>query len=245
MNGSPRIERVLCGRQVEIEAQFSSLADYIWKLPHFIESEREIERDKLLSYFPDTGDAEVRQWHSKARELRFYHEFGKLHFDFPEYMASSCLVMVISKFEFHLLQISHDHELSAGVPLSSFKSRERGGAGKLLSYLAKVAPDHPPSPLVAQMKVSLRLRNCVAHANGVLAFAKDAEKIREIVSTRAYYPARRNPTEAESDFEFDPSIRTGSLGDWLRVPMLYSHWLCSAAKETLTSLCVEARPQSQ
>ncbi|MFN3388126.1 MAG: hypothetical protein ACK40O_04290 [Allosphingosinicella sp.] len=228
---------------MDVYEHFSTLGDYMWKLPRFIDHELEHEKRKLDEYFPVTEDSD----HSilQRRRLRFFSEFGKLLIDFPDFMGASSFVMVMSHFEYYLLKVCRDHEAATGVDLDKFRGRMRGPS-RLLDFVEEVSPEIVPNSRLPQLKEAFYLRNCLVHANGVLSLSKDAARVRTIVKQRLFYPPHRRQTEDSSQDKDLPRLEITPVGERLLVPVPYAHWLAYAARDVLMSLCIEAsRPESQ
>jgi hypothetical protein len=47
--------------------EFEDVADFFWKVPGFIERERELELTKLDDYFPDDPELRERRWRFESR----------------------------------------------------------------------------------------------------------------------------------------------------------------------------------
>lgn len=177
------------GRQHEIYKYFSSLADYIWKLPRLLEREREIELGKLDQYFPQSDDEKQNKINSQLWLLRFDTEFGKILNDFPQYMGASAFIFVVSAFEYHLLLVCKDFGKHFGEDLDSFRGSDRGPK-KLISFALKFQGTLA-YPELEQVKAAIELRNCLAHANGVMDFVRNPKRVEDIINLQLYYPRNR------------------------------------------------------
>lgn len=231
--------RTYQGRQVEVYHHFTNLADYIWKLPRLLDSEIEIEKGKLQEYFPLTGDPAEREAVMARRRWRFFHEFGKLLIEFPDFMGSSSFVMVLSRFEYFLLQICKDHEAATGISLAGFERGKRG-TERLLKFISAASPEVDPDEKLEQVRNAQTLRNCLVHANGVVTLSTEPAKIRNILKQKLYYPKGLRKEKDDDKFEHHPKLKSTPLGERVVIPVLHAHWMCYAVREVLMSLCVEA-----
>jgi hypothetical protein len=50
-------------------AEFENVSDFVWKAPRLIETERQIEREKLDRYFPDDQESRDRRWRAESQNL--------------------------------------------------------------------------------------------------------------------------------------------------------------------------------
>ncbi len=173
------------------------------------------------------------------RERRFVHEFGKLLVDFPDFMGSSSFVMVLARLEYFLFLICKDHERASNIRLDQFKDGSRG-VRRLLNYVASVSRRYAPDDKLEQVRHAITLRNCVVHANGVVALSKDEARIREIVAARLYYPEQLRSSQDTERCVHHPKVEQTLVGERLVIPNHSAHWICAAARDSLMSLCVEA-----
>lgn len=155
-------------------------------------------------------------------------------------MAASALIQTVSAFEYHLLLICRDYEAIGFEPLDSFRVRGRRGAGRLLTYVEKVAQVGPVAPYLSEIRCAMIFRNCLAHANGVLALFKEATMLRSIVRDELHWSPELRGSAPSSHHDSHPRLIVDDLGERLYVPTYYSHWLAAKARDALVSLCVEA-----
>ncbi len=225
----------LLDRRDEIENQFSSLADYIWKLPRLIERERKREEEALFEYFPDSTDPKEHQLNVKLRALRFYHEFSKLDFEFPIFMGTSSLIQVISLFEFRLFQLCKDFAKASSDDLNAFRGKNRG-ASRLLDYIVSMNRLQSRVEGIEQINCAIEMRNCLAHANGFLGHAKNDNQIRKIIISELYFPSAKRGMKPDPEFDIKPRLISVGSDDFLYCPVLYSHFLSSLARKCLLEL---------
>lgn len=231
LSGSP------IGRQAAVLQEFEALSDYLWKLPRFIEAEEEIERQKLFDYFPSSDDPEVNERNKQLRLIRFAHEFGLLRQTFPQAMGASCLVHLISCFEFNLLQIARDHEARTGIDLKSAIGRQPSSR-KLLTYIKTASRRNPP-PTQQYVDEAIHFRNCLVHAGGLIAVSTNSDHLRRVLDKKLFWPQEWRFREDNPKYDEQPRLISSDLGDRLFIPMLYTFWLCHVIKEVLLQLCVE------
>lgn len=206
--------------------EFDDVADFIWKAPRLIESERRLEAVKLDAYFPDDGG---HRQHRKEMEQR------KLDATFPYMIASGNLYALLSLFETYLLLLCGEIQNLTGKQLSDTKGQ---GVSKLLAYFkgCGVAPES--QPLHDQVMAALKIRNCLMHASGMLSWSKDAPELRRIVKTMSFLsPEHRQRRKKHADRPPLVNVVSSSLGDRIVVQNIYSHVLCSYLIQYFMSLC--------
>jgi hypothetical protein len=217
-------------KALELEAEasrsFEHLSDYVWKTPRLIEAEESLERLKIETYFPITGDNEKDRLHMRMRALRNALEMPKLQYSFPTFIANSNLFLSASTFEYYCLNLCKLTETQSKMYVKDIPGN---GASRFLNYLKKNGIIAERSPFYRQVMAALKLRNCLIHANGVINMMnKDSKEIRRIVASHEY----------DSRFKFDKSpkpwppetpvvrILATPVGDQLMVDNEYS-WIAS------------------
>src|SRR5262245_63301765 len=91
-DGQSKVFRDLA-RQARVE--FEDIADYIWKTPNFIEQETALEKEKLASYFPLSGESKADEFMMNLRRHRWVHESHKLFDLFLSLSAMSILLVCL------------------------------------------------------------------------------------------------------------------------------------------------------
>lgn len=215
--------------------EFDHLSDYIWKTPEFIETQHELETEKLDDYFPFTGDATHDEKALYMRKLRWRLESVKLEKYFPHYMAISNLFLCLSLFEFYCLRLAKQIEQDSGKEIHHFKGN---GLERLLSYLADAGLEVKKARFERQLQCAIKIRNCFIHANGSIEWMKkDKLEIRRIIKTKEYYSKQKfdgSPREV-----FDPIVRIldDELGERVVIENEYAFTLSAYLKRCFIDIC--------
>ena len=142
--------------------EFEGVSDYIWKDPRLIEHETELELQKLPLYFPNDPQIAALRWHRESEKLTRV---------FPYLIAAGNLFSVVSLFESYLLLLGGNLQNHSGIPLDSVKGQ---GATRLFNYFKKIIKLPPDAvPLYEQVQAAVKIRNCLAHASGMLAWSRE------------------------------------------------------------------------
>ncbi len=205
---------------------FGDTLDYIWKAPEFIDLQERTERKKLTEYYSDTPATRAVRWELESR---------KLYRVFPLLMGVGNLFASASLFEIYLLQLAKLLEMRTGVLLA-----ERGqGVQWLLSYFRRMGIDTAAFVLWPQVNASLKIRHCLMHASGLLAYSRDEVAIRQIVTSRTFLArAHRDRTRSLGD----PMVVIAAtpFGERLEITNYYA-WLQTAyLRDYFLALCGEA-----
>jgi hypothetical protein len=220
----------------EVYFTFSDLADYIFKLPRFLDPEIEIEREKLWSYFPKSDDPEQERRNAYRRRLRFEREFGNLLVRFPRFMSAANLMLACSVFEHKFLMICRSHPSFAGHR----NQAARQGVSRLFGFLASIGIDLKSVDKHEQVQVAILFRNCLVHANGLLALSRDEDRIRSICDRRQFVEMeRRQSYDPEGKF-WRAKIEEREGGDTLVTSNNYAFVCCAHFRSFLMDIL--ARP---
>lgn len=94
------------------------------------------------------------------------------------------------------------------------------------------------SPLHEQVQAAIKIRNCLAHASGMLAWSRENDELRKIQSTGAYLSPQHRKMRMDKGREFDEVlVGESALGDRLIVDNKYCHVLCSYLHTYYSELC--------
>ena len=155
-------------------ADFNDTLDGVWKFCEHIDHLK--KKEKIDT--PDQG-AEVK------KSIRWLLEAGKLHHTFPRLLNYSFLIHSWILLETSCLALCQH---VASKQQSRFKIRDINGQGleRCLLFLNRLEVCQKQD-LVNYEAIALinTLRNCIAHANGILEESKDRERI-EIGLSRQY-----------------------------------------------------------
>lgn len=218
--------------------EFDNLADYIWKTPNLIEHERAVEEGKLRSYYPITGDAERDEIAQRLRDMRWFYESEKLFVSFPSWMASGNLFLALSLFESYCLRLVRLIEQRSELCLVDAKGR---GTSKMLAFLGASGIDIFGLSYYREMQVSLRVRNCLIHTEGLLELDKDEKSLRRIIAKGKYLSSEHIDRRQKGELPFDEiAVVARDLGDRLIINNGYPHIVTTYARNFLISAAAEA-----
>ncbi len=177
------------GVRLEIYQQFTSLFDYVFKLPRFIEGQIELERSKLDDYFPAQSGPDADPQIQFLRNVRWNHESTRLFDDFPHFMAASNLFLAASLFEGFL------HDFCKQVEYREFLLNDQKGNGvrRYFAFLRRAELSPEKVSLYLQIDAAIIFRNALLHADGRMDFCRDRSKIERLVHDLIYIePSRRD-----------------------------------------------------
>lgn len=215
---------------------FNSLSDYIWKSPRLIESEEKLELAKLKDYFPDSIDPIENTRSMMLRRMRWRKEEHNLKTVFPDVMAVSNLFSVLSYLEFYCFQLCKEVEKNGQSKLSDTRGN---GINKLFNFLRDSGIETNKISFWKQIGASIKIRNCLTHANGVVAWAqKDSVELKRIVSTGEYW-CRLDGMKIK-DGEANVAIISGPYGEQLKIKNDYSFLVSGHAKLFFDQVCMLA-----
>jgi hypothetical protein len=206
--------------------EFVDVSDYVWKSHRLIDHEKELELSKLDAYFPNQPDYQKSRW-----EL----ESNKFENTFPYLISVGNLFSVLSLFESYLLLLASELELDAKVSLSATSGQ---GVTKLFKFMKSLGVDFEQIALYEQIQAAIRIRNCFAHASGMLSKSRESHELRRLQVTGSYLSREHRIRRIELCREFDEIRITSSyLGDRLRLDNQYCHVLCSYLQTFFVELC--------
>jgi len=222
--------------RTRIYHEFSALADYIFKLPRFLDAEIEIEKKKLFDYFPKSNDPETDQRNAGLRAMRFDLEFGNLLGRFPRFMAASNLMQACSLFENALLRVCRTH---GSFQAWSSAQQSKGVAG-LFRFLAATGRPAAALSFGRQVEIALLFRNCLVHANGLLALSRNETEIRRIIKAREFVETeRRGKYDPAGDF-WRAKIEPTAEGPALSTSNNYAFVSCGQFRDFLLDLLMDS-----
>jgi hypothetical protein len=205
---------------------FDAAIDYIWKVPTFLETQEQIETEKLEEF----ADA------PRLREWRRRFEFYRLLVVFPELVATSNLFVAVSLLEFYLLRLAGEC-VRRGRP--SFREMRGQGIARFIAYFRQMGAQPERLGAYSDVKALLTIRNCLMHASGMLSQSRDAEEVRRIVAERLYLPANVR-TRASERTDSEVTILETPLGDRLQITNTYAWLSCCMCRDFFVSLCSSA-----
>jgi hypothetical protein len=217
-------------RVLELESaaffEFNNLADYVWKSPRLLEHETALEQKKLARYFPDD---------SKTAEMRWKHESHKLTRVFPYLIAVGNLYSATSLFESYMLLLADILQDRSGVQIDTARGL---GITKFFSYFKSqgLRPSH--IPLFEQVSAGIRIRNCFAHASGMLAWSRNEKELRRLQSGGVYLSLDHRKRRISLGGRFDDILITNTpLGGKLQISNNYPHVVTNYFREYFSELC--------
>jgi len=222
MNKINEIQKLSKTAQIE----FSDSSDYIWKSPRLLQKEHEIELDKLSKYFPGRPD---------LAELRWKFESEKLNSIFPYLISTGNLYSVTSLFETYLLRLSKELEKGLSKNLSEYKGQ---GFQRIFKFLKDANPNIEKSVLRQQVDAAIKIRNCLAHASGLLPWSRNEAELRQIKEKSIFLSKEhRDRNVGNNDFFEMVSIVPSWLGDRIQITNQYSWTVCIYFREFFVDLC--------
>lgn len=222
------LERSIEDVAARANQEFCEVADFIWKTPRLIASERELELTKLDEYFPCDP---------QSRAIRWDIESAKIDQVFPSLIAMGNLFVLLSLFEKHVLLLSTVLSNHTSVLLADIKGN---GFDRLIEFFRKVGIATAELHLHEQVKTAFKIRNCLIHASGVLECSRDSDSLREIVKSGKYLsPLHRAASRKQGGENDDVYIQeqTTAIGSQLVIRNDYCHILCSYLMSYFTELC--------
>ncbi|SEJ39023.1 hypothetical protein SAMN05216201_1082 [Pseudomonas linyingensis] len=210
--------------------EFVDVSDFIWKAPRLIEHERELELSKLDAYFPN---------HPELRKRRWDLESHKLDHTFPYLIAVGNLFGAVSLFESYLLLLAGEIQPHVAVQLRDVKGQ---GVSRLFRFFRLVGMSPEQVFLHEQVQAAIKIRNCLTHASGMLAWSRESCDLRRIQSAGAYLSPEHRRMRLDRGSRFDEVlVGESAFGDRLVVDNRYSHVLCSYLHTYYSALCEAAK----
>ncbi|MGP0203767.1 MULTISPECIES: hypothetical protein [unclassified Pseudomonas] len=212
------------------QREFNDVSDFIWKAPRLIDHERKLELSKLDAYFPNHPELRKRRWESESH---------KLDHTFPYLIAVGNLFSAVSLFESYLLLLAGELQPHVNVQLQDVKGQ---GVNRLFKFFRLVGMSLDQVPLYEQVQAAIKIRNCLTHASGMLAWSRENDDLRKIQSTGAYLSPEHRKMRLDRGRQFDEIlVGESELGDRLAVDNLYCHVLCSYLHTYFSALCETAK----
>lgn len=215
------------GIRAGIYQEMGDLADYIWKIPRFLEAEEQLEKDKLWQYYPKQSDPEKEKEAHFWRLLRAAHEFPKIDIKFPNYLGTSSLFLATSIYESFLYDICQEIEHRTG------EQGYAGGITRMMQFLKAQGMNPTANQYYEQVDAAVALRNCLFHADGRLALSREATKIRHIAAKRTFIDKERRKKVYDGDHE---EVRIDPHSDRVRVNNYFAFRACGYYKRFLLGL---------
>jgi hypothetical protein len=206
--------------------EFSCITDYIWKSPRLLEHETTLEKKKLDLYFSrDTRSA----------DLRWKHESRKLTNIFPYHIAVGNLFSAAALFESYMLLLANLLQDHSGILIGSVKGL---GVKRLFSYFKLLGFAPSQVPLFGQVNCGIRIRNCFAHAGGMLAWSRDRKELIKLESSRIYLSPddRKRRKTSGNDFG-EVFITVTPYGAKLQINNDYSYIVSCYFRDYFLKLC--------
>lgn len=149
------------------------------------------------------------------------------------------MIQVASLFKSMLLVACRDVERISGVDLNGFRGGDRG-TRRLAAFILNHLPHGATLLNLDLLEKALDLRNCLAHANGLLTFARNGAHLRIVVEKQLYLPKQRRSFTRDPNTDYTVKIVATDTGERIVVPTYYSFWLCATAGDLLLGCCAEA-----
>jgi len=236
---NPHLHVLLGALECRAFDELNDVADYIWKSPRLLTHEKNFEQEKMAAYFPNGGE---------AADDRRHHESTKLNATFPRLIALGNLFAVLSVFENYvllLLQILREHD----------KTVPEHALGRGISDHLKATKAYGAEPYNAkyyeQVCIAISIRNCLMHANGLLAVFGKAEVLKTQIVQRRYLLDNRKGRTARGQSSCKDyvakdyvAIEDSGLGDQVVVTNSYSHLVCFYVREYFCALCGSLNPNT-
>lgn len=225
-NSQELLHKGIAKLALSAQSEFDDAADYVWKAPRLVDHERKLELKKLDDYFPNP---------SEFRERRWEHESRKLEHTFPYMIAVGNVLSTVSLFESYLVLLANEVKPYTSVNLQAIKGR---GVGRLFSYFRAVGAFPDRLSLWEQIQAAIKIRNCLAHASGMLDWSRDKDEIRRIHAHAIYLSPDHRRLRTERNRKPDEVVLGDSpLGERLGVTNKYAHLLCSYTRDYYIGLC--------
>lgn len=200
--------------------EFDDVGDFIWKIPSFLDHETKLEKRKLKSYFPLSGNEEKDAFSTWLRSTRWAEESNKLENVFPHLIATGNLFTVLALFEAYCLKLGKILERQTGRSIQSVSGQ---GISRIFKFYSSVGVQYRTIRYYEQIDAALRIRNCLIHAEGLLSWSREERTLREMVQNRTYLqPELRAKKETPKSIRHRVSIVGGEIGDRLKITNDYA-----------------------
>jgi hypothetical protein len=195
--------------------EFDDVADFVWKIPNFLDAERALEKKKLQAYFPLSGDPDQDKLAKFLRAARWSHESHKLNNRFPELIGTGNLFIVLALFEAYCLKLVKLIEDRTEHRIHKVKGQ---GISRIFNFYSIVGIKHTTLPFFEQLDCALKIRNCLVHAEGLLSWSRDEVALRKIVQDRIFTePKRRSKERNKKSLSLRVSVVDGVTGDRIKI----------------------------
>ncbi len=214
---------------------FNFAGDFIWKSPKFLSQELKSEAIKSKEYYKNKPE---------LAKIRFSLEVATISKVFTFHIATGNLFCTTSLFESYILRFALMMEKYTGKKLEEMKGQ---GINRIFRYLRYSGLQINNIKLWLQIDAALKIRNCLVHAHGILAWIRNENDLRRIIKGKIYLEkGSRKIDRTEADFKDDLIIVPSDLGDQIRISNNYA-WtanyyyrnyfidLCQAAKKFVVS----------
>jgi hypothetical protein len=154
---------------------------------------------------------------------------------FPYLIAVGNLYSCVSLFEFYCFSLVKSIE--------AYSNNLMNGAGidAIFRFLKSSGIPVYNLPFYEQSSSFIVLRNCLYHANGQLAFSRDAERIRRIVSDKLYYQSINRAGKSRKDVEARARIEHTPLGEQLVIDHLLAWHAVFNFRDFFCLVCSHAK----
>jgi hypothetical protein len=219
-------------------SEFEDVADYIWKAPRLIEHEFKLEVPKLAAYFPLTGNPEHDANSKKLRRVRWHLEGKKLNQVFPYLIATGNLFSSVALFETWNLILCKELEKMKKIKISESSG---DGISRLRKFMSRAGIDFTKAPLRHQIDAIFKIRNCLFHASGLLAWSRQESELRTIVKNASYL-ANEVKSNKKNEKPLDElRIVKSPLGEQLQITNDFSHIATVYLRDHFVGLCKQAQ----
>lgn len=213
-------------KEIAYEAyfKFEDISDYVYKSQRLIEHETKSEIAKPDDYFPND---------ESMRELRWKLESTKLKNVFPDLISSGNLFNVLSILETYLMILALELEKNLNKQLLSSKGN---GINRIFNFLRYLGINLEEKKYYHQINAAIKIRNCLLHANGMLAWSKDVIELKRIQQSVIYLSHDHRDNEKYNKI----SIVNSVIGERIQIDNNYPFILCFYATEFIVDLCKSA-----
>jgi hypothetical protein len=144
---------------------------------------------------------------------------------------------VVSLFEAYLLSLAFELQPYLKVQLQDIRGK---GATKLFRFFKESGIAYETLQLHQQVQCAIRIRNCLVHASGVLAWSGEGKGVLEVQRTGAYLSPEDRKRRLRSGTYDELYLQTSVFDDRLMVRNGYAHLLCLYFREYFAQLCQAA-----
>jgi hypothetical protein len=207
---------------------FNDVLDYVWKSPTLIDSQRRVEARKRTKYFPLKGNPDADADALQLRLIRKVIHDERFKTVYPRMIASANLFAILSLYEYYFLALCKNVEQGTGRRMSD---KERGIHG-LRRYIRNMGVELSRVPFDRQILAAIGIRNCLVHANGVLAWSSSEAKIRNIITTLEFLSPRTvGRLKERNENSNHVVIEDSPVGERIRISNDYAHLVAGFARD--------------